>query len=174
VRRGLGSPGHSPAHPRIPLTHPCIHPPLRAMGPAVAHLASVPSDFCPVSLHVSSRLCFAFSHFALLDFLFVERARTAGLSSCPHSAPAPLRPATQDEQNTVHRFWVSGGGIGGGTLVLGSRLSAKGTRPSYQNFSGNGVAGASMCADLHQYRPVVAIEGGAGKGRYRPRNGSYG
>ena len=53
VRRGLGSPGDSPAHPRIPLTHPCIHPPLRAMGPAVAHRAIVPSDFFPT---VPSRL----------------------------------------------------------------------------------------------------------------------
>ena len=32
-----------------------------------------------------------------------------------------------------------------------------------------------MCAVLHQYRPVAANkEGGDGKGRYQPRNGSYG
>ena len=27
-------------------------------------------------------------------------------------------------------------------------------------FSGNGVSVAAMCADLHQYRPVTANEGG--------------
>jgi hypothetical protein len=39
-------------------------------------------------------------------------------------------------------------------------LSAKGTRASYQNFSGNGVAVEALCADLHQYRPVAANKGG--------------
>ncbi len=56
---------------------------------------------------------------------------------------------TPGAQNTVHRFWLSDGGIGGGCPVLGSCLSAKGTRPSYQNFSGNGVSVASMGAVLH-------------------------
>ena len=49
---------------------------------------------------------------------------------------------------------------GGCPPVLGSRLSGKGTRPSYQIFSGNGVAVASICAALHQYRPVATNEGG--------------
>jgi len=39
-------------------------------------------------------------------------------------------------------------------------LSAKGTRPGYQKFSGNGIAVASMCADLYQHRPVATNEGG--------------
>ena len=43
----------------------------------------------------------------------------------PPSCPAPLRPATQDAQNTVHRFSVSGGGIGGcpgtGVALVGKR-----------------------------------------------------
>ena len=30
----------------------------------------------------------------------------------PSFCPTPLRPATQDAQNTVHRFWLSDGGIG--------------------------------------------------------------
>jgi len=34
------------------------------------------------------------------------------------------------------------------------------TRPSYQIFSGNGIAVASMCAGPHKYRPVAANEGG--------------
>jgi len=49
----------------------------------------------------------------------------------------------------------------GGT-PLGSRLSGKGTRPSYQNFSGNGIALAAMCAALHEYRPPAAKRGGFG------------
>ena len=48
----------------------------------------------------------------------------------------------------------------GGTGVLGSRLSAKGTRPSYQNFSGNGVAVEAMCADLHKHCPPSGSRGG--------------
>jgi hypothetical protein len=47
-----------------------------------------------------------------------------------------------------------------GGAVLASRLSAKATRPSYQKFSGNGIALAAMCAALHQHRPVAANEGG--------------
>ena len=43
---------------------------------------------------------------------------------------------------------------------MGSRLSAKGTRPSYHNSSGNGIEVASMCAVLYEYRPVAANEGG--------------
>ena len=35
-----------------------------------------------------------------------------------------------------------------------------GTRPSYQNFSGNAVAVEAMGADQHQYRPVATNEGG--------------
>jgi hypothetical protein len=50
----------------------------------------------------------------------------------PVFCSAPLRPATQDAQNTVYRFWVSDGGKG----VLGYRLSEKGTHPSYQIFFG--------------------------------------
>ena len=92
----------------------------------------------------------------------------------PSFCPYPLVPANQDEQNTAHRFWVSGGGIGGCPPVRGSSLSAKGTRPSYQNFSGNGVAVEAMCANLYEYRPVAADEGGVVDRRYRPRNESYG
>ncbi len=43
----------------------------------------------------------------------------------PSFCPAPLRPATQDEQNSGYRLWVSGGGIGGvpGTGGLDQRDS---------------------------------------------------
>jgi len=51
----------------------------------------------------------------------------------------------------------------GGWEVRGCLSARYGTRPSYQNFSGNAVAVASMCADLYQYRPVAANEGGKQK-----------
>ena len=35
----------------------------------------------------------------------------------------------------------------------------------HQFFSGNGVSVASMCAALHQYRPVAANEGGGVTGK---------
>jgi len=47
-----------------------------------------------------------------------------------------------------------------GARYWGSRLSAKWTRPSYQDFSGNGVSVASMCAALHQCPPSGGEEGG--------------
>ena len=37
----------------------------------------------------------------------------------------------------------------------------KGPAPATKYFSGNGVAVASMCAVLHQYRPVLATGGGS-------------
>ena len=39
---------------------------------------------------------------------------------------------------------------------------------SYQNFSGNAVSVAAMCAILHQYRPVATNEGGAVERRLTP------
>ena len=52
------------------------------------------------------------------------------------------------EQNRVYRFWVSDGGIGGcpgtGVSLIGKREPAQ-----LPNISGDGVAVASMCADLH-------------------------
>jgi len=36
----------------------------------------------------------------------------------------------------------------------------KGPAPATKYFSGNGIAVAAMCADLHQYCPVLATEGG--------------
>jgi hypothetical protein len=36
----------------------------------------------------------------------------------------------------------------------------KGPAPATKYFSGNAVSVASMCANLHQYRPVAANEGG--------------
>jgi len=48
--------------------------------------------------------------------------------------------------------------MGGGDS--GARLSGKGTRPSYQRFSGNAVSLVLMSAVRHSYRPVAANEGG--------------
>ena len=50
--------------------------------------------------------------------------------------------------------------LGGVHPTGGLACRAKWTRPSYQNFSGNGIAVAAMCAVRHQYRPVAANEGG--------------
>ena len=53
----------------------------------------------------------------------------------PSFCPVPLRPATQDAQNTVHRFWVSGGGIG---VPPGTGVSPVGKRdpPELPNIFG--------------------------------------
>jgi len=62
----------------------------------------------------------------------------------PLFCPAPLSSATQDAQNSVHRFSVSDAGIG--CTPLGSRLSAKGTRTSYQIFFGERrCSGVDVC-----------------------------
>ena len=47
-------------------------------------------------------------------------------------------------------------------ILLGTGASPVGKRdpPQQTKFSGNGIAVASMCADLHQYCPVLATEGG--------------
>ena len=50
--------------------------------------------------------------------------------------------------------------LGGVHPTGGLACRAKWTHPSYQNFSGNGIAVAAMCAVRHQYRPVAANEGG--------------
>jgi len=79
--------------------------------------------------------------------------------------PAPLGPATTDAQNTVHRFNVSGGGIGGGHW--GRACLERGPAPATKYFSGNGIAVALMCAVLHKHRPVVAMLGGVEGQRLR-------
>jgi len=61
-----------------------------------------------------------------------------------------VRPNREDEPQDKHL---------GGCTPLGSRLSAKWTRPSYEYFWGSGAAVASLCAARHQYRPVVANKG---------------
>ena len=77
----------------------------------------------------------------------------------PSFCSTPLKPATQDAQNSVGRFWISGGGIGvpPGT---GVSLIGKMDPASYQIFSGNGIAVASMCAGSHKYRPSRDQTGG--------------
>jgi hypothetical protein len=56
-------------------------------------------------------------------------------------------------ENPLRKTLFISGGDGavkkGCPPVLGSRLSVKGTRPSYQIFSGNAVSVASICAALH-------------------------
>ena len=64
----------------------------------------------------------------------------------PSFCPAPLRPATKDAQNTVHRFSVSDDGLRGGVPHWGSRLSGKWTRPSYQILFGERrCSGTDVC-----------------------------
>jgi len=58
----------------------------------------------------------------------------------PSVCPAPLRPATQDAQNTVYRFWVSGGGIGvyptgrWQQLATGSSVVLRQARGDFSNY----------------------------------------
>ena len=76
----------------------------------------------------------------------------------PSFCPAPLRPATKDAQNTVHRFSVSGGGIG---VPPGTGVSPK-SKP------GEAEPPRLMCANLYEYRPPVAAEGGGGSEALKP------
>ena len=78
----------------------------------------------------------------------------------PSFCPAPLRPATQDAQNSAHRFWISGGGVRGVYPTGGRACRQKGPARATKYFSGNGVSVASICAARHKHCPPVAAEGG--------------
>ena len=63
----------------------------------------------------------------------------------PHHGRPPTLSATDNPANTA---------------AWGLACRQKGPARATKYFSGNGVAVASMCAVLHQYRPVAANEGG--------------
>jgi hypothetical protein len=85
----------------------------------------------------------------------------------------PLRPATQDEQNTVHRFWVSAGGIGGdpGTGVA---PVGKMDPPELPNiFRGTALQWRRWVRTCTSTAPWTPIRG-AYQRRFTPRNASCG
>jgi len=76
----------------------------------------------------------------------------------PSFCPTPLRPATQDAQNTVHRFWLSDGGIG---VPPGTGVAPVGKRdpPELPNIFGErSCSGVDVCGPAPAPPPVAAEE----------------